>query len=192
MAKCPKCQADYPENTVFCDECGIDLLEDTEKTTQDFPELTWIEGEEAKVPEEEVTSPLGLRLTILGSRHDVEVPLTKEVNIGRLDSHSGSFPDVDLTDYGGGKKGVSRRHAKVTRRGKEVFIEDLGSMNGTFLNGRKLTPHLPEVLRDGYKLQLGKLMMWVSFTTEQGVNRVPARKFNRHSTIVVQTGFLSP
>jgi predicted component of type VI protein secretion system len=65
-------------------------------------------------------------------------------------------------------------------------------MNGTFLNGRKLTPHLPEVLRDGYKLQLGKLMMWVGFTTEQGVNRVPARKFKRHSTIVVQTGSLSP
>jgi pSer/pThr/pTyr-binding forkhead associated (FHA) protein len=166
MAKCPKCQADYPENTVFCDECGIDLLEDTEKITDplDTTELTWIEGEEAKVPEEEVTSPLGLRLTILGSRHDVEVPLTKEVNIGRLDSASGSFPDVDLTDYGGGEKGVSRLHAKITKRGREVLIEDLGSMNGTFLNGRKLTPHLPEVLRNGYKLRLGKLMMWVSFT----------------------------
>ncbi|MDH4137363.1 MAG: FHA domain-containing protein, partial [Anaerolineae bacterium] len=61
-------------------------------------------------------------------------------------------------------KGVSRRHAKITRRGREVFIEDLGSMNGTFVNRKKLTPYLPEALRDGDQLQLGKLMLRVSFT----------------------------
>ena len=167
MVKCPKCQKDYPENTVLCDECGIDLLEDNEKKTEqlDLTEVAWIEREEAvEVPEEVVTSPLGLRLMIPESGRDVEVPLTEVVNIGRLDPMIDSFPGVDLTSDGGQEKGVSRRHATISRRGREVFIEDLGSMNGTFLNGKKLIPHLPEVLKSGDELQLGWLRVRVSFT----------------------------
>jgi pSer/pThr/pTyr-binding forkhead associated (FHA) protein len=93
----------------------------------------------------------------------MELPLTKEVNIGRLDPASASFPDIDLTSDGGLEKGVSRRHAKITRRGSEVFIEDLGSINGTFLNRKKLTPYLPQVLKSGDELQLGKLILRVNF-----------------------------
>ncbi|NIO71821.1 MAG: FHA domain-containing protein, partial [Anaerolineae bacterium] len=53
---------------------------------------------------------------------------------------------------------------KITQRGREVFIEDLGSMNGTFVNRKKLIPYLPEALRNGDQLQLGKLMLRVSFS----------------------------
>jgi hypothetical protein len=108
--------------------------------------------------------PLSLKLTIPDGGRDVEVPLTKEVTIGRLDPASASFPDVDLTTDDALDRGVSRRHAKITRRGHEVFIEDLGSINGTFVNRKKLTPYLPEVLRNGDQLHLGELMLRVSFT----------------------------
>jgi pSer/pThr/pTyr-binding forkhead associated (FHA) protein len=107
---------------------------------------------------------LGLKLKILDSGRDVEVPLTKEVNIGRLDPSSAWFPEVDLTNDGGLEKGVSRYHAKITRRGREVFIEDLGSVNGTFLNRKKLTPYLSQALKNGDELQLGTLILRVSFT----------------------------
>jgi pSer/pThr/pTyr-binding forkhead associated (FHA) protein len=69
-----------------------------------------------------------------------------------------------LTSDGGLRKGISRCHAKITRRGRKVFIEDLGSINGTFLNREKLAPYLPQVLKSGDELQLGKLMLRVSFT----------------------------
>jgi pSer/pThr/pTyr-binding forkhead associated (FHA) protein len=167
MVKCPYCQTEHPENTLFCDECGSYLLEGNRKETDPLAvaEVTWMEREEtSEALEEGVTSPLGLKLTIPDSGRDVEVPLTKEVNIGRLDPASASFPDVDLTSDGGLERGVSRRHAKVTRRGKEVFIEDLGSINGTFLNRKKLTPYLPQALKSGDELQLGKLILRVSFT----------------------------
>jgi len=111
-----------------------------------------------------VTSPLSLKLTIPDSGRDVEVPLTKEVTIGRLDLVSASFPDVDLTTDDALDKGVSRRHAKITRHDRKVFIEDLGSINGTFVNRKKLIPYLPEALRNGDQLQLGKLMLRVSFS----------------------------
>jgi hypothetical protein len=166
MIKCPVCQAQHPENTLFCDECGSSLLEDNQKKTGLIVvgEVTWTEREETpKVSEEEVVSPVSLKLSIPDSGREMELPLTKEVNIGRLDAASDCFPDVDLTSDGGLKKGVSRRHAKITRRGSEVFIQDLGSMNGTFLNRKKLTPYLPQVLKNGDELQLGKLILRVGF-----------------------------
>lgn len=166
MIKCPCCQAEHPDNTLFCDECGSYLLGGNQKETGPLAvaELTWMEREEtSEAPEGGGTSPLGLKLTIPDSGRDVEVPLTKEVNIGRLDPASASFPDIDLTSDGGLEKGVSRRHAKITRRGSEIFIEDLGSINGTFLNRKKLTPYLPQALNSGDELQLGKLILRVSF-----------------------------
>ena len=167
MVKCPNCQAEHPENTLFCNECGSYLLggNQTETDPLAVAEVTWLEREEtSEAPvDEEVTAPLGLKLTVPDSGRDVEVPLSKEVNIGRLDLTSASFPEVDLTSDDGLEEGVSRRHAKITRRGKEVFIEDLGSINGTFLNRKKLTPYLPQALKSGDELQLGKLILRVSF-----------------------------
>jgi hypothetical protein len=167
MIKCPVCQAEHPENTLFCDECGSYLQGGNQKETDPLAaaEVTWMEREEtSEVPEEEeVASPVSLKLSIPDSGRDVELPLAKEVNIGRLDPASASFPDIDLTSDGGLEKGVSRRHAKITRRGSEVFIEDLGSINGTFLNRKKLTPYLPQMLKSGDELQLGKLILRVNF-----------------------------
>ena len=166
MVKCRNCQAKHPENTLFCDECGTYLLGDNPEGTDPLAadEITWMErGETSEVPGEGGTSPLGLKLTIPDGGSDVEVPLTRGVNIGRLDPASASFPDVDLTSYGGLEKGVSRRHAKVNRRGSEIFIEDLGSINGTFLNRERLKPYLPQMLNSGDELQLGKLVLQVSF-----------------------------
>ncbi len=166
MVKCPNCQAEHPENTPFCDECGAYLLgENQEADTLTVSGVTWMEREETSdLPGEEVTSPLYLKLTIPGSGRDLEVPLTKGINIGRLDPANASFPEVDLTADGGMEKGVSRRHAQITRRGNEVFIEDLGSLNGTFLNRKKLIPFLPQALNSGDELQLGNLILRVSFT----------------------------
>jgi hypothetical protein len=167
MIKCPVCQTEHPENTLFCDECGSYLQGGDQKETDPLAaaEVTWMEREETgEAPGVDVTSPLGLKLTVPDSGRDVEIPLAKELNIGRLDPASASFPDVDLTSDGGLEKGVSRRHAKITRRGSEVFIEDLGSINGTFLNRKKLTPYLPQALKSGDELQLGRLILRVSFT----------------------------
>jgi pSer/pThr/pTyr-binding forkhead associated (FHA) protein len=106
---------------------------------------------------------MSLKLSIPDSNRNVELPLAKEVNIGRLDPLSNSFPDIDLTNYGALKKGVSRRHVKIVRRGNQVLIEDLGSINGTLLNREKLTPYFPQALNSGDELQLGKLTLRVSF-----------------------------
>ncbi|MEC7518738.1 MAG: GGDEF domain-containing protein [Myxococcota bacterium] len=49
--------------------------------------------------------------------------------------------------------GVSRKHARIFRRGDETLVEDLGSTNGTLLNGVKI--EAPSPLSDGDKIQVG-------------------------------------
>jgi pSer/pThr/pTyr-binding forkhead associated (FHA) protein len=105
--------------------------------------------------------PMTVRLAIVESGRQIEFTLAKEVSIGRLDPATATFPDVDLTTDGAMEKGVSRRHAKLSRKGSEVFVEDLGSVNGTLLNGKRLTPYLPHALNDQDEVRAGRLLMRV-------------------------------
>lgn len=54
-----------------------------------------------------------------------------------------------------GSGAVSRRHAVVRRLGRDVTIEDLGSSNGTFVNGERLAG--PRALRNQDRVQLGAI-----------------------------------
>jgi pSer/pThr/pTyr-binding forkhead associated (FHA) protein len=99
----------------------------------------------------------------IGDRaREVNIPLNKPVHMGRLDPASNIFPEVDLTNDGGVEKGVSRRHARILKRGAKIYIEDLGSSNGTFVNGQKLSPYFPEALTNGDSLRLGGLEIEVA------------------------------
>jgi flagellar basal body-associated protein FliL len=65
----------------------------------------------------------------------------------------GRSPDADLTVDEGH---VSGKHARVFTRDNRVFVEDLGSTNGTFVNGRRITAATP--LTSGDTLQLGTVV----------------------------------
>ena len=163
MIKCSSCGKRHPENTLFCDECGAYLQAEGRKRTDPLAveDVDWIETNF------DGTSPLAtsrrepvvIRLSIVDSGRQVEFPLNKEITFGRLDAASATFPDIDLTPDNGLEKGVSRRHAKITRKGKDLFLEDLGSVNGTFLNGKRLTPYLPHALKDNDEIRLSRILM---------------------------------
>ena len=89
-----------------------------------------------------------------------EFPLSEdESHIGRWDADGGIFPDVDL-DSDDPEAKVSRRHARITRRSGQYYIEDLGSTNGTFVNrGRRLLPGDRQSLRDGDEVIVGKTFL---------------------------------
>jgi hypothetical protein len=73
-------------------------------------------------------------------------------------------PEVlDLTPFDGHKLGVSRRHCIVRRRSHRLVVCDLGSANGTYLNGDRLTPQQEYTLEHGDKLALGELCLTVLF-----------------------------
>lgn len=98
------------------------------------------------------------RLIVTGTTElDVSFHLQKEDNlVGRSDPHSNIFPEVDLSKFDPETK-VSRRHARIWRKGDQFLIEDLNSVNGTVINDAiRLAPRQPRVLESGDKLRLGE------------------------------------
>jgi hypothetical protein len=98
------------------------------------------------------------RLVVLDVEVDAQFPLAAEgeVTIGRLDPHRGIRPDVDLSKYDPASR-ISRRHARITVSGNQFFVEDLGSANGTIINGSKrLKPQEPYPLANGDVVKIGE------------------------------------
>ncbi|NLF75923.1 MAG: FHA domain-containing protein, partial [Chloroflexi bacterium] len=71
-----------------------------------------------------------------------------------------------LSPYDALEKGVSRRHMMVSREHDTVAVMDLGSANSTYLNGQRLLPSEPRILRDNDELRLGRLVIRVTFARE--------------------------
>jgi hypothetical protein len=77
--------------------------------------------------------------------------------LGRLSEADNIKPEVDLSGFD--NSGVSRRHAQVTRTEGQVYLEDLDSANGTFLNEVRLQPGLQHPLKHQDEVRLGSLRM---------------------------------
>ncbi len=127
-----------------------------------------IQGPENFAPEDT------LRLEIEGSPDPVLLNPKAETIFGRRDPATGSMPDIDLTPFAGYRMGVSRRHAAI-RHGDESTLDlwDLGSSNGTFLNGQRLSAHRPYRIRDGDEIRLGQMVVRVFFDPAGGRTNAP-------------------
>jgi CRP-like cAMP-binding protein len=78
-----------------------------------------------------------------------------ETLIGRRDPVTGINPEVDLTPVDT-QRSISRRHAKIHRRaGKYFLAEEIGTMNGTFVNGVRLETGVPSEIRIGDEIRCG-------------------------------------
>jgi serine/threonine-protein kinase len=87
--------------------------------------------------------PLRLRVTA-GNARGSEIQVDHEFVIGRQASEEGQL---------GQDAEISREHARIARSGESFTIEDLGSTNGTFVNGRRISR--PEILSPGDRVQVG-------------------------------------
>lgn len=79
---------------------------------------------------------------------DESFALDDEVTIGRSSECAVPLPADNF---------VSQVHARVFRRENEYWVEDLGSTNGTLMNGRKLSGPAP--VRRGDRLQVGRTVL---------------------------------
>jgi len=79
--------------------------------------------------------------------------------IGRWDPDTGSFPEVDL-DADDPEAKISRKHALIRIDGGKITIEDIGSLNGTYVNRQpRLQPGTPAELKDGDEVIIGKTFL---------------------------------
>ena len=169
MQKCPSCGFNNRPGVVFCENCGTSLLsggsplstkaleadeqKDMDPGDQPPPSVVSSSSRTEMFPADGT-----LRLEIEGGTEPIYLGLNhREIVLGRRDPATGALPDVDLTPFAGYRMGVSRRHSQI-RHSEEGHLDvfDLGSSNGTFLNGRRLEAHYPYRLRDGDLAFAGK------------------------------------
>ncbi len=94
-----------------------------------------------------------------------------EIIVGRIAGGT-MKPDIDLSAHRAGELGVSRLHVSMTYNEKHrtLSASDLGSANGTFINGQRLHPEEVRVLRHGDELRLGKLVLIIYFQHQRSEN----------------------
>ena len=144
---CPECGFVNAEGANYCQKCGAYLSRPDgtdEPTTMTY--TVDESGEMHQVDIDEVVERAGAALVIRsgGGRAGESFTLDDEkISIGRT-PEAGVFLD-DVT--------VSRNHALVVRRRDGLYIDDLGSLNGTYVNRRRIESH---ALEDGDEIQIGK------------------------------------
>lgn len=77
------------------------------------------------------------------------------LRIGRRDPRQRHYPELDLAEHDRGI--ASRHHATIQRTGDAYTITDLGSTNGTMLNGKLIPPRVPHPLRQGDRIKIGEV-----------------------------------
>ena len=104
----------------------------------------------------ESLDPTGVWLQVNGQEFAYPVK-ESETLVGRFDPVTQLKPDIDLTDLDL-KRSVSRQHARLLKsdRGYEV-IEEVGALNGTFVNGTRLTSGQSHLIQDGDEILFGSV-----------------------------------
>lgn len=133
---CPNCRHTNRATARFCGRCGTHLGGNL-KGTLDITDTH-------------------------GARQSFQLEKSPFV-IGRGRMSDGSLPDLDLSTYGA--RFVSRRHAQIERQGNRFLLTDLGSTNGTLLNGGQLAPRTPQDLRSGAQISIGTVVLLFRIVT---------------------------
>jgi FHA domain/zinc-ribbon domain len=143
---CPECGFANADGANYCQRCGAFLV--SSEPPPGATTATYRVGETGEIEElalEEVVAR-GATLVIRtgGGRAGETFPLEGErMTVGRRPDS-----DIFLDDVT-----VSRDHAVIVARGDEHYLDDLGSLNGTYVNRRRIESHR---LSDGDELQIGK------------------------------------
>lgn len=157
---CPNCSTKNKANEIFCYACGH-LMDSGQgfNSTRNFAEASM----ESFSPEFfGKDSLLILRMRESGAFFKLRPQnYTHELVIGRSSSNTAMTPDIDLTQENADEQGVSRLHLAIQyiMENSTLIVFDLGSANGSFINGQKLHPSEKRMLRHGDELRLGRLVV---------------------------------
>jgi len=165
MPKCPFCGYLNDEYAEKCIDCLKPLDKEQEKkfniaTPRVAPPPKPAPNEIIYPPTPSGARPMKLIVESCGL--EIDLPSDrKSVVLGRDDPEHNIYPDIDTSTFGGNVEGVSRRHARIILKGNQYFIEDLNSMNSTYVNKIKVAANQLFPLNDDDILALGRLSLRV-------------------------------
>ncbi len=159
---CPTCGEENGLAVIRCQGCGTPIAQISptealppEPESSPEPALATCAHCEAVIPGGQGTCPYCGESLSTNPRIVLEWPwgaetLDQELIVGR--DPEASPLALRLQDYGN----LSRRHARLRPAAEGLWIEDLGSTNGVFVDGKRLTPHQPFLLAENGQLRLAK------------------------------------
>ena len=157
MQTCSHCGWENFEGIIYCDRCGVALVQLPLGTRL----LTG--PSEAQLRSDALGLDGVIILQVSSDEPTLMVQIRHEIVLGRIARASERATYLNLTPFGAEEAGVSRRHARLLRDGRAVYLMDLDSTNGTRVNGELLAPGVEKRLRDGDELRLGRLTVYVYF-----------------------------
>jgi hypothetical protein len=165
VIQCPNCERENPDTGKMCLYCGMPLTDDLRRVATRALDNTDFEEGQPRWGTARFSSRMNLVVNVRGSKKKFvfDADEVDELVIGRVDPDTGEEPHIPLDEFDALEKGVSRRHAAIVRRDGALNIMDMGTPNGTFLNGQRLVPNQARVLRDGDDIRLGHLVLHISF-----------------------------
>ena len=143
---CPECGFVNAEGANYCQKCGAFLATPGQHQHDDTTAQWQIgdTGDLQAVDPEQVAEGATLVIRAGGGRAGETFVIDgDQARIGRSPEAEVFLDDVT----------VSRNHALLVRRRDGIYIDDLGSLNGTYVNRRRIESHK---LQDGDELQVGK------------------------------------
>ena len=144
---CAECGFQNPEAANFCSRCGSTLNKgEAGEQTMTFTPDDVADDSAAALHDLGGKGP-ALVVRSGGGRAGESFPINEEkMSIGRTPDAPIFLDDVT----------VSRNHALLVRRRDGVYIDDLGSLNGSYVNRKRIESHL---LADGDEIQIGKFKL---------------------------------
>jgi pSer/pThr/pTyr-binding forkhead associated (FHA) protein len=170
---CPNCRKQNRPGLLLCEFCGHQLIALSDLSRYRTGalgtiEIPWKPYTPAESRDEKPRTGLlheasFLTLEMLDTGEKIRIPTQGHISLGRADADSDWQPTIDLTPYGGVGYGVSRMHADLFFENDQVFVLELGSANGTQVNGIRVHLGHAQQLCNGDELHLGGLRLRVSF-----------------------------
>jgi HPt (histidine-containing phosphotransfer) domain-containing protein len=153
IQRCPNCSATRFIFANFCYHCGV-ALQEIESTHLRGSNIDPTRGAKATDPDGATTfHGKGVRLFHRPSTAFIDLPAMLESMV--LGKGRGSFrPDIDLQNFPQAEF-ISRSHAQISLKQQQYYIEDLGSKNGTEINGVALPKGRAQPLAFGDQVRLG-------------------------------------
>lgn len=180
LVKCPKCKCEIESDSYFCDQCGAELyicpqcktFGRGKRCTQCGTELvkaseyqgsaievqsqSQSQGQQVQQQSQQAQQAQGtIRPAASGApghlvapMYGIRLGLAPGVIIGRRGHYAGVF-----APFGD----VSGNHARIDQNGNQWTVTDIGSTNGTFVNGEQLQPNVPKVISIGDTIRFSTL-----------------------------------
>ncbi len=164
MIRCTTCITEYPDGSFGCMCCGLLLEKSSAVNTRTAinpivnTEVVGHVVHVGKLPEQGVAIYAG------DSKEPLIVKLTDRLTLGRRKDVP--VPDlIDLTPFDAYRLGVSRNHAGLVYKDSKIYLHDIGSVNGSWLNGQRLKPYELYLLPSGAAaaVSLGQLTLYIYY-----------------------------